>query len=325
MSQYRIDVNEYWTPWEHKVCKQCFEDNPNAIWLVKVHCFKPHQHRSGNCIRVVIDHEYMDMEPVRTISTSLWRTNWFKHCYNCPDCFRGDRCWFPHSQHELDLWNIKNRLIKGMCNNRFNYHIIIKKSHIIAKGNRRLISQLCDASLSSQSPSEVCRRCFETNPNAVWLAWLRCTDTEQHMNEGTVVVVANNKDKELIKVRPLPHMLTQLDDVARASHRDCSSQSCRLAHSEEELLYWKWEVARKSIFMNVRHKMVFTVTMINHALFPQYGDYSQLCAEYEYPSEKSAIITNAIAEQLTKDNYYSKYHKLTYLEEMESSRRIIAE
>lgn len=58
---------------------------------------------------------------------------------------------------------------------------------------------------------------------------------------------------------------------------------------------------------------------------PQYGDYSRLCAEYEYPSEKSAIITNAIAERLTKDNYYSKYHKLTYLEEMESSRRIIAE
>ena len=110
---------------------------------------------------------------------------------------------------------------------------------------------MCGASLRSQSPSEVCRRCFETNPSAIWLAWLRCTNTEQHRNKGTVVVVANNKEKKLIKVRPLPPMLTQLNEVTRAPHRDCNFQSCRHAHSEEELLYWKWQVARKSIFMNV--------------------------------------------------------------------------
>lgn len=253
MSQYRIDVNEYWTPWEHKVCKLCFEDNPNAIWLVKVHCFKPHQHRSGDFIWVVIDHECMAMKPVRTISTRLWRTAWYKRCYNGPDCFRGNSCWFPHSQHELDIWNIKNRLIKGMI---VNNHLLSRhyNKFYAGKGNRRLVSLLCDASLSSQSSSEVCRRCFETNPNAIWLAWLRCTDTEKHKNEGTVVVVANNKEKRLIKVRQLPYMLTQLDEVIRASHQVCSSQSCRMAHSEEEHLYWKWQVARKSIFMNVRQK-----------------------------------------------------------------------
>ena len=114
MSGDRIDVNEYWTPWEHKVCKLCFEDNPNAIWLVKVRCFKPHQHRSGDCIWVVIDHEYMDMESVRTISTSLWRVSRYRHCRNTPNCYHGDRCWFPHSQIELDMWNIKIRLIKGI-------------------------------------------------------------------------------------------------------------------------------------------------------------------------------------------------------------------
>ena len=69
--------------------------------------------------------------------------------------------------------------------------------------------------------------------------------------------------------------------------------------------------------------MMYAVIDDMHSL--QYHEYSQLCDEYEYPSETSAIITGVIAEEVTKSNYRSKYHKLTYLEEIESSRRIIAE
>lgn len=47
--------------------------------------------------------------------------------------------------------------------------------------------------------------------------------------------------------------------------------------------------------------------------------------EYEYPSEGSAVITPGIAEKLTSNNYQQKYHKLIYLEELESSRKIMAE
>lgn len=112
MTEYRIDVDTYWTPWEHEVCQLCLDDNPNALWLVKVGCFKPHQHESIRT-RVVIDHECMAMVPIRRISTSLWRTAWFKLCRNSPDCPRRDKCWFPHTTHELNMWNIKNRLIKG--------------------------------------------------------------------------------------------------------------------------------------------------------------------------------------------------------------------
>ena len=46
---------------------------------------------------------------------------------------------------------------------------------------------------------------------------------------------------------------------------------------------------------------------------------------YEYPDECSEIVNRAIAKKLTADNYYNKYHNLVYLEEMESSRKIIAE
>ena len=111
----QIDVNVYWTPWEHEVCKQCYEDNPNAIWLVKVHCFKPYRHAffNENNIRVVIDHECMAMTSVRRVSTGLWRIARFRQCHKGESCKRKLRCWFPHGQHEVEMWNIKSRLIKG--------------------------------------------------------------------------------------------------------------------------------------------------------------------------------------------------------------------
>ena len=99
----------------------------------------------------------------------------------------------------------------------------------------------------------MCLACFEANPNALWLAWLRCVNTDQHKQESTIVVVVNSREKKLIKVRPLPLGFTQLEEVRRATHGGgaCSSRSCQLAHSEDELLYWKWQVARNTIFMSV--------------------------------------------------------------------------
>lgn len=121
MSQWQIDVEKYWTPWEHEVCKLCFEDNPNAIWLVMVRCLKPHRHFS-NTIRVVIDHKRMAMVSIRRVSTGLWRIARFKPCRKGESCGRKLRCWFPHGQHEVDMWNIKSRLIKGT---------LVDLSHII--------------------------------------------------------------------------------------------------------------------------------------------------------------------------------------------------
>ena len=53
--------------------------------------------------------------------------------------------------------------------------------------------------------------------------------------------------------------------------------------------------------------------------------FKQLSDEYSYPDEESQAIYRAINQQLTMDNYYGKYHKLVFLEEMESSRKLIAE
>ena len=57
----------------------------------------------------------------------------------------------------------------------------------------------------------------------------------------------------------------------------------------------------------------------------KYSDFSRLNNEYEYPSEDSSIISDVVSQKLTENNYHSKYHKLIYLEEIESSRKIILE
>ena len=53
--------------------------------------------------------------------------------------------------------------------------------------------------------------------------------------------------------------------------------------------------------------------------------FTELNNMYGYPDEHSVAISRVIAKELTVDNYYTKYHNLVYLEEMESSRKIIAE
>jgi hypothetical protein len=53
--------------------------------------------------------------------------------------------------------------------------------------------------------------------------------------------------------------------------------------------------------------------------------YTKLNNVYCYPDEHSEAVIGVITKELTVDNYYTKYHNLVYLEEMESSRKIIAE
>ena len=105
----------------------------------------------------------------------------------------------------------------------------------------------------------------------MWLAWLRCTNTEQHKNKKTVLVVTDNKEKRLVRVRPLPLGFTQLEEVTRATHGGgaCSSHSCQLAHSEDELLYWKWQVARNTIFVNVSKTLLDIIcTLLDLEFYP---------------------------------------------------------
>lgn len=112
----KVKINAYWTPWEHEVCSDCYNNNPYSIWLVKVRCFQPHRHQQCSLIRVVLAHEHMAMVPIRHLPKSFrlpWFHGPFRLCANLINCPKRSQCLYAHSQHEVDMWNIKKRLAKG--------------------------------------------------------------------------------------------------------------------------------------------------------------------------------------------------------------------
>ena len=127
---------------------------------------------------------------------------------------------------------------------------IIRYIYLLHAANESQAQKICDADLQYQSPSKVCRACLERDPNAVWLAWLKCTNQEEHNTKATVTVVVGLFHRKLVKVRELPpgvSMLSELalccsNSVSMGTASRCGGDRCRLAHSQEELNYWKWNI-----------------------------------------------------------------------------------
>ena len=103
-------------PWEHDVCSECLQKDPHAIRLVKVHahCFEPQRHRSAVHIPVVINQAHVMMEQIRPLPGNCFTFRGeFVHCHHFPDCNKGGKCRFGHSELEVDTWNAKKRIISG--------------------------------------------------------------------------------------------------------------------------------------------------------------------------------------------------------------------
>ena len=115
MANSPIDVESFWTPWEHRVCTTCYRNNPYAIWLVKVRCFQPHRHLQHEHIRVVVDTEDMALEPVRPMPRKYETIRGaFIMCQSrevCNGC--SESCSYAHTGYEFDMWNFKQKLAKG--------------------------------------------------------------------------------------------------------------------------------------------------------------------------------------------------------------------
>ena len=116
MANNFVNIESYWTPWEHQVCSQCHGSNPYAIWLVKVRCFQPHRHLQNDYIYVVIDSQNIVLEPVRPMPgnfKSLYGTYIMCKYFEKGTCQWGQICSYAHSNFEVDMWNIKKRLARG--------------------------------------------------------------------------------------------------------------------------------------------------------------------------------------------------------------------
>ena len=104
-------------PWEHWVCTQCLQDNPYAVWLIKLKCFQP-RHRDHNYpirkVLVSIDPSAMKLVKMRQHPASIeGRSESLSICQSLPYCQRGNNCPFPHSQVEFETWEFIRTLFKG--------------------------------------------------------------------------------------------------------------------------------------------------------------------------------------------------------------------
>lgn len=91
-----------------------------------------------------------------------------------------------------------------------------------------------------------------------------------------VVATSGVSQRLLVKVRPLPTGIKELNQVEHCSNRVCDLDSCRRAHTKEELLYWQWEVA-KQIFKKVC-KQLFHLTQWSFILLLFRTPASDSCA-----------------------------------------------
>lgn len=79
-----------------------------------------------------------------------------------------------------------------------------------------------------------------------------------------------------------------------------------------------------SILCSCIKAFVFHI-LYEYTSFQNDSQFNALYTDYKYPGEITECFVESLRSPLTKENYKSKYHKLLYLEEIESSRKIIQE
>ena len=97
------------------MCTQCLQDNPYAIWLIKLKCFKPgYQDHNYPIRKVLVSIEAMRLVKMRQHSPSIeGRSEPLPICQSLPYSQCGNNCPFPHSQVEFETWEFIRTLFKG--------------------------------------------------------------------------------------------------------------------------------------------------------------------------------------------------------------------
>jgi hypothetical protein len=278
-------------PWEHWVCTQCLQDNPYAVWLIKLKCFNPtHHHYPDEKTLVSIEPSTMMLVKMRPLPPCAWtiRGN-FVYCRRYPNCAKGDDCTYAHSIVEQHTWNFIKTLYK----------------------EKQLIDMIFEARLIPQSPTNVCVKCFheaQVNDNTRWLPWLECAQPNDHAKYDRITVVVND-DHKLVQVAEIPSCLlrcppSQLSLCRKITQPKGCSGACNSAHSYEELQYWKWSIVHNSI---------------RQGKVPR---FETLCNIYSYTPDEMSLNVVGLQRKLSPRNYISKFHKLVYLDELAHCRKM---
>ena len=155
-------------PWEHWVCSQCLQDTPYAVWLIKLRCFKPHQHRHQiGWTLVSIEPSAMRLVQMRYPPARIDAPIPPWHAWeNCPK--RGS-CLCPHSDVEYHTWDFIRTVFKGMLQ--------VKWSMFLSK-----LSCTCSLSLRkhTEKVTTTCQTCPPVPDRCLRQVLRRCLSVLQH-------------------------------------------------------------------------------------------------------------------------------------------------
>ena len=180
-----------------------------------------------------------------------------------------------------------------------------------------------NAKIVPQSPTKVCKKCYDeanTHNNTRWLPWLECAQPNNPEHEDRITVVVNN-DHQVIKVKDIPSSLSQYDpsQLDRLLCRRCSNRDqCTSAHSVEELEYWKWSSVQKQLERVSRFDSIY-ICHINYnclCMYMQIPQYHTFSKRYSYTPDENSMSIVGLNRKLSPKNYISKFHKLVYLDEI---------
>lgn len=94
-------------PWVYRVCRECYEAKPYAVWLVKLRCFQPNVHHN-DLLLVSIESNVMQLVQMRyppQIVSGSSHTRQKQRCGHLNDPL-------PHSTVEQDTWNFISEIQK---------------------------------------------------------------------------------------------------------------------------------------------------------------------------------------------------------------------
>ena len=147
--------------------------------------------------------------------------------------------------------------------------------------DKHLKQVLCGAKLVSQSPTDVCVKCFDEaaqDYNTRWLTWLECAQPDSHKDEEGMPLIVGD-DHEVVEVIELPRSLerchpSELSLCKKLRQRGgCPDEkNCKSAHSIEELEYWKWSLIHKLL------EKVHTILQLRLCMYHNVSTYT-LCRD----------------------------------------------
>ena len=250
---------EVLVPWEHWVCTQCLQDKPYAVWLIKLKCFKPgyrdHNYPISKTL-VSIDPRTMELVQLRLLPSCVWNIRGkFSYCRYITNCSNGSCCTYAHSSVEQDTWNFKKSLLQGILYMCLSTPVLIQCYELLLypfTTDEQLTIMIRKAGIVPHSPAKVCVKCYDeadAHNNTRWLPWLECAQPDNHRHEDRIIVIVSD-DHRVVEVDDIPSHLLEHNPskLQRFLCRGCSDENeCHLAHSKEELDYWKWSNVQRRL------------------------------------------------------------------------------